>query len=575
MTQRYADTPTDHLHPNEKIKDDSDYLRGTIAESLDDEVTGSVRDGDHQLTKFHGIYQQDDRDLRDERRKQKLEPAYQFMARLRLPGGRLSPDQWLKLDDLAQRYAGGTLRLTTRQTFQFHWVLKRDLKTTIAGVNQALIDTVAACGDVNRNVLATVQPEQSRLHEQAYDYAKAISERLLPESRAYYEIWLDRQRLALGPADEQEPLYGKTYLPRKFKTAVAIPPSNDVDVYANDLGFIAIADESGALAGFNVTVGGGLGKTDGETATYPRLAEPMGFCRPDEACDIAAAVVAVQRDWGDRYDRKHARLKYTLDDFGLAWFKQEVETRSGVTLGASRPVEFADNGDRLGWIQAHDGTWHYTQFIAEGRIIDRADYPLMSGLREIARNHTGDFRVTANQNLVIAGVSAEQKPVIDEILQRYGMAAEQQATALRRSSMACVAFPTCGLAMAESERYLPSLLDKIHGLMREAGIADTAIKVRMTGCPNGCARPYLGEIGFTGKAPGKYNLYLGAGWHGQRLNKLYRENISEQQILESLQPILAAYAAEGSPGEAFGDFCVRAGYIGRVDVAQRDFHANT
>lgn len=553
----------------ERIKDASQYLRGTLVESLNNSLTGALAENDAQLSKFHGIYQQDDRDLRDERRQQKLEPNYQFMVRIRAAGGVCTPSQWLDIDRIAKTWCNHSIRLTTRQAFQFHGVIKRDLKKTIADINAALLDTISACGDVNRNVMCNPNPYQSRLHEEVYEYARRLSEHLTPHTTAYHEIWLDERLVATGRQDD-EPIYGKHYLPRKFKIAVAIPPSNDVDIYANDLGFIAITEDD-RLVGFNVTVGGGLSLTHGEKDTYPRLADLAGFCPKNKTLQVAEEIVKIQRDFGNRTHRKHARFKYTIDDRGIDWFKYELNQRLGWTLEAPRPFSFEHSGDRYGWVEGMNGTWHHTLFIQNGRIFDTEDYPLMAGLREIAKVHDGDLRLTANQNLIIGRVSAKQKPVIEELLKTYKLAIYQQHTGLRLNSMACVAFPTCGLAMAESERYFPSLIDKLDAVIKEAGLENDPILIRMTGCPNGCARPFLGEIGFVGKAPGKYNLYLGAGFYGQRLNKLYRENINEEQILAELTPILLRYARERKPGERLGDFLIKTGYVKEV-LAGKDFH---
>jgi len=561
----------DKLDPAERLKYDSNYLRGTIEQGLADRATGAIPEDDTKLLKFHGSYQQDDRDLRAERQKQKLEPAYSFMIRVRMPGGVCTPDQWLALDDVATRHANGTLRLTTRQTFQYHGVLKHDLKETMRGINASLLDTIAACGDVNRNVLASSNPYQSALHGHVYEWSKRISEHLLPRTRAYHEIWLDGEKYAGGESVDEEPLYGRRYMPRKFKIAVAVPPTNDVDVFAHDLGFIAIENDDGTLAGFNVTVGGGMGMTHGEPATYPRLASPMGFCTPDQVLDVAWQVAAVQRDWGDRVNRKHARLKYTIDDNGVDAFRAEVEKRAGITLEEARPYVFESNADRYGWVDGIDGRGHFTLFVENGRIRDTDDRQLMTALREIAKVHDGEFRLTCNQNVIIAGVADGDREKIEDILREHGIDPHADLSAVRRSSMACVAFPTCGLAMAESERYLPALIDKLEAIMAANGLRDDAIVVRMTGCPNGCARPYLGEIGFVGKAIGKYNLYLGAGFRGERLNKLYRENIGEAQILAELEPLIADYAAAREDGEPFGDFVIRAGYIAATREG-RDFH---
>ncbi|MDP1664298.1 MAG: assimilatory sulfite reductase (NADPH) hemoprotein subunit [Methylobacter sp.] len=553
----------------ERIKDASNYLRGTLVKSLQDPLTGALAEDDTQLSKYHGIYQQDDRDLRDERRRQKLEPHYQFLVRIRVPGGVCTPTQWLEVDRIANTWCNNTIRLTSRQAFQLHGIVKRDLKKTIAEINAALLDTIAACGDVNRNVMCNPNPYQSRLHAEVYEYARRINEHLTPRTTAYHEIWLDEELLSSTRQDE-EPIYGKHYLPRKFKIAIAIPPGNDVDLFANDLGFIAIAEDD-HLLGFNVTVGGGLSMTQGDTSTYPRLADVIGYCPKNKALQVAEEVVKIQRDFGDRTQRKHARFKYTLEDRGVDWLKFELNRRLGWNLEPPRPFVFEHSGDRYGWVEGANDTWHYTLFVPNGRILDTEDCPMMTGLREIAKVHDGDFRLTANQNLLIGQVSSKRKPVIDALLEKYRLANTHDQTGLRLNSMACVAFPTCGLAMAESERYLPSLLDKLDVIIKQAGLENDPILIRMTGCPNGCARSVLAEIGFIGKAPGKYNLYLGAGFYGQRLNKLYRENINEEQILAELSPIIQRYAQEREPGERFGDFVIKAGYVKAV-LAGKDFH---
>lgn len=546
-------------HKNEGLKEASRYLRGTLAEALADPLTGNVSAEDAQLTKFHGIYLQDDRDERSERRKKKLDKAYSFMVRIRVPGGVATPHQWLEMDRLSDTLANGTLKLTTRQAFQLHGVLKANLKQTIQEINQALLDTLAACGDVNRNVMCNPNPAASEVHAEVLRLAQDISEHLTPRTRAYHEIWLDGEQVA-GGEEEEEPIYGKTYLPRKFKIVVAVPPSNDVDIFAHDLGFIAIV-ESGRIIGYNVTVGGGMGMTHGQEATYPRLAEVMGFCMPDQALAVAEAVVKVQRDYGDRVNRAHARLKYTIADRGLDWFRSEVEARAGFKLGESRPFHFEDSGDRYGWVRGVDDKWHLTLFIQNGRVKDLPHFPMKTGLREIARIHEGDFRLTCNQNLIIGGISAEQRPAIEKLVSEYKLDLGLKSSGLRLHSMACVALPTCGLALAESERYLPDLVSELEGITEEAGLRDDAILIRMTGCPNGCARPYLGEIGLVGKAPGKYNLYLGAGFDGARLNRLYRASVKSEEIPDLLRPLIQRYAREREEGERFGDFCIRTGIV--------------
>jgi len=547
---------TKPLVANEGIKTASNFLRGTIAEELQDDSTGAINADNQQLTKFHGLYLQDDRDLRKERRRAKMEKAFSFMLRVRLPGGRCTPAQWQVLDTLADERANGSLRLTTRQTFQFHGILKGNLKPLIQGMHDTLLDSIAACGDVNRNIMAPPNPERSAAHAAMYDHAKGLSEHTLPKTRAYHEIWLDGEKVA-GSEPEDEPLYGATYLPRKFKVGFAIPPSNDVDVYSQDLGYIGVV-EDGELVGYNVTVGGGLGMSHGNEATFPRLAESLGFITCDQVNAVGEAVIATQRDYGDRTNRKHARLKYTIEDRGLAWFKGEVESRSGVTFGEDRPVNFTTIEDPHGWHEGTDGTWFYGLHILSGRIKDREGWPMKTALREIAAIHPGDFRLTPSQNLTISGVTAEAKPAIEAILAKHGLAGENQQSRLRLNSLSCVALPTCGLALAESERVLPEVIEKFDAVFDEAGISDDAVSLRMTGCPNGCARPYLAEIGFVGKAPGKYALYIGAKYNGSRLNRLVSPKCTIDEAVEILRPVIKKYATERQEGEEFGDFCHRA-----------------
>jgi sulfite reductase (NADPH) hemoprotein beta-component len=560
------------LHKNESIKFDSRYLRGTLAEDIANPITGAISADNTQLTKFHGIYQQDDRDVRPERRKKKLEPAYSFMARVRVPGGVCTPRQWLQLDRISDERANGTLRITTRQAFQFHGIIKSNLKPALRAINDGLLDTIAACGDVNRNVMSNPNPFQSEHHAEVLELADSISSHLLPRTRAYHELWLEDQRVdgAEPLLTEEEPIYGRTYLPRKFKIVIAVPPSNDVDIYAHDLGFIAII-EKGKIVGYNVTVGGGHGMTHGKEETYPRCADVMGFCTPEQAVEVAEKVVIVQRDFGDRTDRAHARLKYTIDDRGIDWFRTEVEKRLGYEFGKPRPFSFTSRGDRYGWITGTDGKEHYTLFIQNGRVKDTAECQLKSGLREIARIHTGDFRLTANQNLIIGSVAPEKKELIEEILRNHKIGGQATLSAMRLNSIACVALPTCGLALAESERYLPDLVSELENVLEECGLRDDEIVIRMTGCPNGCARPYLAEIGLVGKGPRTYNLYLGAAFTGERLNKLYRADVKDNEIVPLLRPILQDYAKNRHEGERFGDFVIRHNHI-RATREGKDFH---
>jgi len=567
----------------ESIKADSRRLRGSLLQSLADPVTGSLREDDQTLIKYHGSYQQDDRDARETRRTAKLEPAYSFMIRTRTPGGVVTPQQWLRLDAIATTYAERGLRITTRQAFQFHGVIKTELKATMRAINAALVDTLAACGDVNRNVVVAANPLVSRTHAQVHAQAAALSEHLLPNTRAYYEIWLDEERVA-GSGEEAEPIYGDRYLPRKFKIGFAIPPTNDVDVFAQDLGFVAILDAAGALLGYNVAVGGGMGATHGDAETYPRLASTIGFVEPRHVTAVAEAVVTAQRDYGNRDVRKRARLKYTIDDRGLDWFKSEVERRAGFSLLPARPFAFVHNGDRFGWSEGEDGRQHLTLRIPAGRIVDGRldgrgeDLRHLSGLRAIAalldarpdESADAEFRMTPNQNLVIAGVAPTLRAQVDALVAEHGLDGWRRASPLRRNALACVALPTCGLAMAEAERYLPDFVAAVETLLARHALQDAPIHLRISGCPNGCSRPYLGEIALVGKAPGRYNLMLGADHRGQRLNALYRENIDEAQILAALDPLFADYAREREHGEGFGDYLLRSGVVAIPDRDRRD-----
>jgi sulfite reductase (NADPH) hemoprotein beta-component len=560
------------LHKNEQLKAQSNWLRGNITADLADTSTGAISEESSQLTKFHGTYMQDDRDLRIPRKREGKEKAFIFMVRVRVPGGVCTPAQWLELDKLADSHANGTLKLTTRQAFQFHGVVKGNLRPLIQQINLAAhLNTKGACGDINRNVMCNPNPEQSALHAQAWQTAKALSDHLLPRTRAYHELWV-ADKLVDGGEPEDDPIYGKTYLPRKFKIVVAVPPSNDVDIYAHDLGFIAIADESGKnVIGYNVTVGGGQGMSHNQLETFPRQADVMGFCTVEQAVEVAEKVVLVQRDFGDRTDRKHARLKYTIEDRGLGWFRDEVEKRLGFRLGAPRSFAFTHTGDRYGWTEGENGHAHFTLFLQSGRVKDTASYKLKTALREIALVHKGDLRLTANQNLIIANIAPAERPAIEALLRRHNLDTANQASGLKLNAMSCVALPTCGLALAESERYLPELVSILEKEMEAAGLRDDAITLRITGCPNGCGRPFLSEIGLVGKAPGKYNVYLGAAFDGSRLNVLYKASVPTAELVPLLGPIFRRYATERIAGERFGDFVIRAGYVKPTGTAH-DFH---
>ena len=554
------------LSDAERMKLESNYLRGTIAEDLNDGLTGGFKGDNFLLIRFHGMYQQDDRDIRAERAEQKLEPRHAMMLRCRLPGGIITPTQWLAIDKFAtDKTIYGSIRLTNRQTFQFHGILKKNVKPTHQMLHEVGLDALATANDVNRNVLCTSNPVESELHQEAYEWAKKLSEHLLPRTRAYAEIWWDQEKVA---TTDEEPILGETYLPRKFKTTVVIPPHNDVDLHANDLNFIAVA-EKGKLVGFNLLVGGGLSIEHGNKATYARTASEFGYFPLEKILDVAEAVVTTQRDWGNRTDRKNAKTKYTLERVGVDTFKAEVEKRAGVTFEPIRPYEFTTRGDRIGWIKGIDNKWHLTLFIENGRLLDYPGRPLKSGVAEIAKIHQGDFRLTANQNLIVAGVPESEKAKIEAIAREHGLM--ENVSAQRENSMACVAFPTCPLAMAEAERFLPAFVTKVEAIMHSHGVGDEHIVLRVTGCPNGCGRAMLAELGLVGKAPGRYNLHLGGNRIGTRIPRMYRENINENEILATIDELVGRWARERHAAEGFGDFVIRAGIVAPVLDPARDF----
>ncbi len=543
--------------PIEKIKKESKGLRGEIQESLKDEITGAIREDDQAVIKFHGMYQQDDRDVREERAEKKLDRLYSFMIRLRLPGGFLTPEQWIATHEIAGENSTGVIKITTRQTLQLHGIFKSKIKPTIKAFNKSKLDSIATCGDINRNVVCSSHPKQSPLHEKVFAYADKISEMLMPKTKAYYEIWLDEE-IILDKKDEEDPLYQDRYLPRKFKIAIAIPPNNDVDVFANDLGLIAII-ENNKLLGFNIAIGGGLSTTHGNSETYPRLGTVIGFCNSEEKTLKAIyEVLTVQRDFGNRSDRKLARLKYTIDRYGIEWFKSELEKRTGFSLEEARPYKFTQRTDYFGWHQNDKGLWYYTVFVENGRILDDEQIKLKSALLEVAKTGKANFRFTCNQNLILSDIDAKDKIAIQNILEGYQiMSHVEGASVIRKNSMACVAFNTCPLALAEGQRYLPSLISKIEPLLDKNGLKEEDIIIRMTGCPNGCARPYVAEIGFVGTAYGHYDLHVGGDHQGERLNKLYMENLDEAAILTALDKLFSDFKTGRQKGERFGDFAWR------------------
>jgi sulfite reductase (NADPH) hemoprotein beta-component len=546
-----------NLSAIEKVKQASDSLRGTIKEGLADEVTGAISEDDKALVKFHGMYLQDDRDRREERAEKKLERLYSFMIRLRLPGGFLTASQWLATQNIAGEHTTGIIKITTRQTIQLHGLYKSHVKPTIQAFNQSSLHSIATCGDINRNVIAAAHPQQSPIHKEVHDFAFRIDRLLLPKTKAYYEIWLDEEKIA-DKKDEEDPLYQDRYLPRKFKIAIAIPPNNDVDVFGNDLGLIAII-ENNKLKGYNISIGGGLSSTHGNPATYPRLGTVIGFVSGEEnILKTIYEIVTIQRDYGNRTDRSLARLKYTVDKMGIEWFKTEIARRAGIPLEPERRFQFTDRKDYYGWYQNHDSLWYYTPFIENGRVVDDEKVALKSALYEIAETGKLNFRFTANQNVILADIKDDDKKSIEKILKKYRIEEYTDSiSSLRKNSMACVALSTCPLAFAEAQRYLPSLISKIEPLLYKNGLEEEDIILRMTGCPNGCARSYIAEIGFIGTSLGKYNLQLGGDHAGMRLNKVYRESLDEAAILTELDQLFSLFANERREEESFGDFAVR------------------
>ena len=546
-----------NLSSVEHIKRKSDGLRGGIPEGIQGELSGAIADDDQQLIKFHGMYQQDDRDRRDERAAKKLDRLYSFMIRLRLPGGYLTPEQWIATHHIAGDFSTGVIKITTRQTLQLHGLLKHHVRPTIQAFSQAKLDSIATCGDINRNVACSSHPKQTPVHAQVFAYADKISSLLMPKTRAYYEIWLDEEKI-LDKKDEDDPLYEDRYLPRKFKIGIGIPPNNDVDVLTNDLGLIAII-EDGELKGFNIAIGGGLSSTHGNPEHYARLATVIGFAEGEEKTLKAIyEVLTVQRDWGNRTDRKKARLKYTVDKYGAEAFRREVEKRAGFTLEDPRPFEFSGRHDLYGWEQNSEGLWYYTVFVENGRVLDDEQVPLKTALYEVAKTGKAAFRFTSNQNVILSDIRPEDKEAVHAIMEEYGVLAHtEKASAIRKNALACVAFNTCPLALAEAQRYMPTLITKLEPLLAKHGLEGEGITIRMTGCPNGCARSANAEIGLIGTAYGRYNLQLGGDRLGLRLNRLYKENIDEPVILEELDRMFGRYNQQRLSGESFGDFVMR------------------
>jgi sulfite reductase (NADPH) hemoprotein beta-component len=553
---------TKKLSANEGMKTKSRGLRGSLLQGMANQITGAITDEEQQLIKFHGSYQQDDRDRRAERERKKLEWAYSYMIRLRIPGGDITADQWLRLQESCDRHASGIIKITTRQTIQFHGVVKVKTKPAMKDFEAMGLDSIAACGDVNRNVMCGANPALANYHSEVFQFAEDLSLHLLPKTGAFREIWLDGEKLSDGSSTEEDLLYQDHYLPRKFKIGIAIPPHNESDVFANDVGLIAIG-EGDNFIGFNVSIGGGLGATHGNNATYPRRGTIIGFVPKEKILEAVWQIVAIQRDHGNREDRKLARLKYTLDRLGVDWFKEELASRCGFDLEDSRPYEFKFRGDTLGWVKDVHGNWCYGIFIESGLVSDIAQYHIKTALIELAQTKKCAFRFTGNQNIMLTHVKSKDKLSLEAILTRHGIIHEQYSPS-RKEAIACVALPTCPLALAEGQRYLPSLISEIEQLQEKHGIKHIPISIRMTGCPNGCGRPYLAEIGFIGKSAGKYVLRLGGDYQGERLNQVYKEEVDEKEILSTLDELFGKFVNKRLEDERFGDYVHRIHFKGDI-----------
>ncbi|HLJ34226.1 MAG TPA: NADPH-dependent assimilatory sulfite reductase hemoprotein subunit [Ktedonobacteraceae bacterium] len=545
----------------ERIKVESDYLRGQIVEELAQD-SSRFSEAQVQLIKFHGMYQQENRDVRQERKAAGTEKAYQFMIRSRIPGGTLTAEQYLAEDDLATRYGNNTLRITTRQSFQLHGILKGDIKSTIRSINEALLSTLAACGDVNRNVMACPAPVRSRAQIQIQEIAGRIALRMAPRSAAYHEIWIDGEQVETitHPTEDEvvEPMYGPTYLPRKFKIGVAFPGDNCIDVYTQDIGLVPVLDGE-SLVGFTVLIGGGMGMTHGKTETYPRLASPLCYVPADEVLEVIETIITIQRDYGDRKNRKHARMKYVVEERGTGWFRAELEQRLGRSVEDPRQVHWHGSEDHLGWHEQGDGRWFLGLHIENGRLKDTDTMLLRTGIRKTVETFRPAVRLTAQQNILLADIPAEQRGAVNDMLASYNITTEPAEVGTHRFAMACPSLPTCGLALAEAERVLPSVVQQIEAELEALGLANEPLSMRMTGCPNGCARPYMGDIGFVGRTKDVYNVYIGGDRPGTRMNTLYAPSVHLNNLAITIRPLLILWKDEREGLESFGDFCHRVG----------------
>ncbi|GMA64878.1 NADPH-dependent assimilatory sulfite reductase hemoprotein subunit [Alicyclobacillus fastidiosus] len=542
----------------EVIKQNGNFLRGTIEEALTDDKT-FFEDENVQQLKFHGVYQQDDRDLRSVLRKEGKEKHYRMMVRARIPGGVLTPEQYLVFDRLADEYNEyGSLRITTRQTIQLHGVIKRNLKPTIQALNEVLVTTLGGCGDQVRNTVCCAAPGHQIYHKEVRRDLLQLVNAVSAKTNAYHEIWLDGEKVPLSDELNEEPLYGAVYLPRKFKLGFAVEGDNCIDVYTNDIGIVAHIDEK-RISGYTLLVGGGMGRTASDKLSYPRLATPICFVNRDQLIETVVTIIGIQRDYGNRIERRYARFKYLLDTRGLEWFQQEMESRLNRELVPPRELTWNRANDHLGWHTERVGRSYIGIFVENGRIKDTAELRLKSVLREIVEHFRPTVRLTTQQNIILSDIENSNRSVIEQKLREAGVALAETLSKTKLSAMACVALPTCGLATAESERALPTILPDFERMFQEYGIEDEHISVRMTGCPNGCARPYTADIAFVGRSPGKYDLMLAGDFYGTRLNQLFQELVPIDKLADTVRPIVSAYASEREFRETFGDYCCRVG----------------
>ncbi|MCD0459477.1 NADPH-dependent assimilatory sulfite reductase hemoprotein subunit [Roseiconus lacunae] len=558
-------TEAPKLSPLEKIKEDSQFLRGSIGEEL-------ANDSDHfdksdiQLLKFHGTYQQDDRDKRAELKKQGGGKAYSMMVRCRIPGGRITSKQMLAQLDLCDELGTSTIKITTRQTLQLHGILKKDLRETINRINEMELSTLAACGDVNRNIMCCPAKRVGGVHDEMAELTDALTHALAPQTPAYHELWVTDpetgEKTLEGGGPVSEPLYGPRYLPRKFKTGIALPEDNCIDIYTQDLGFLAVVRD-GKIIGYNVLVGGGMGTTPALKRTYPALAKRMAFCTPDQAIDVAKAVIKVQRDYGNREDRKVARMKYLVDQWGIEKFRRAVEEYFGEPLKDCTEDEVTGVDDHMGWQEQGDGKLSYGLSVENGRLYDNDQIRLKAMMREICTTFGTEMRMTGYQSIIFTDIDPADKDKLIEIIKRHGAPTTEETSTVRRWSMACVALPTCGLAITESERRLPSLIDDLEQPLAKLGLEKERFTIRMTGCPNGCARPYNADIALVGKAKDKYTMFLGGGWLGNRLAYIYKDLVPSDQVVDEIVAVAKIFKTNRNEGESLGDFCDR---IGKDDL---------